>query len=175
MNRDLLEQLLMDQAFNELSPETTALLDAYLSDHPELQPLANSIQETVQLGERAVHAELPATLPPLRKDMLLQRNRSSYWSSTSRWLSVAASLIVGFGLGISTLLLQNTPHPTYSEANASSLQSQPVAGGFEAARAFWSSKTYIDRYQQRRGEQIKRKEDTELQKQIQKFKKRGLL
>ncbi|MHC4855868.1 MAG: anti-sigma factor family protein [Planctomycetota bacterium] len=175
MNREYLEQLLIDQALDELPPETAALLDAYLSDHPEQQPLVDSIQETVQLGKKAVHAELPTRLPTLRKDKLIQCDQKVSWLSTSRWLSVAASLIIGFSLGISAILLQDTPLPTYSDPAVSSFQPQPVEGGFEAARAFWSSKTYIDRYQKRSKEPVIREKDTELQKQIQKFKKRGLL
>ena len=109
MNRDLLEQLLTDQAMNELPPESIALLDAYLVDHPEMQSLADSIRETVAIGERAVHAELPTHLPPLSKEKLLSSSRPVRWSTMSRWVSVAASLIIGFGIGISAKLLQNEP------------------------------------------------------------------
>ncbi len=175
MNRDLLEQLLMDQALNELSPESTALLDAYLGDHPEMHSLADSIRETVAIGERAVHAELPTRLPPLPKEKLFSHKRTARWSMTARWGSVAASLIIGFGLGISATLLQNKPSQTDSDTIAYHVQSQPVSGGLETARAFWSSQTYMDRYQKNRKDRTQRNENTELQKQIQQFKKRGLL
>ena len=174
MNRDLLEQLLMDQALNELSPESTALMDAYMADHPEMQSLADSIREIVAIGEKAVHAELPTSLPPLPKEKLLLPGRLTSWSVTNRWVSVAASLIIGFGIGISAKLWQNEPSQT-DPGTIASVQSQPVPGGFETARAFWSSQTYIDRYQRNRKERIIRNEDTELQKQIQNIKKRGLL
>lgn len=174
MNRDLLEQLLTDQAMNELPPETIALLDAYLVDHPEMQSLADSIRETVAIGERAVHAELPTHLPPLSKEKLLSSSRPVRWSTMSRWVSVAASLIIGFGIGISAKLLQNEPSQTYP-GPITSVQLQPVSGGLETAQAFWSSKTYIERYQKSRKDHIERNQSTELQKQIQNFKKRGLL
>jgi anti-sigma factor RsiW len=175
MNRDLLEQLLMDQVLNELSPESAALLDAYMADHPEMQSLADSIREAVAIGEKALHAELPTSLPPLPKEKLLSRSRLIPWSVTSRWMSVAASLIIGFGIGISAKLLQNEPSQTYPGAMASYVQSQSVSDGLETAQAFWSSKTYIDRYEKNSKGRIQRNENTQLQKQIPKFKKRGLL
>ena len=174
MNRDLLEQLLTDQALNELPPESAALLDAYMADHPEMQSLADSIRETVAIGERAVHAELPTRLPPLPKGKLLSQGRLNPWSVTSRWVPVAASLIIGFCIGISANLLRQEPPQTHPDSIAS-VQSQPVSSGLETARAFWSSQTYIDRYQKNRKDRTQRDENIQLQKQVQKFKMRGLL
>lgn len=171
MNRDLLERLLIDQALNECSLETTALLDAYLADHPELASLADSIQETVAIGKRAVYTELPKNLPAFPKERMLCRSRLVGWNTASRWISVAASLAIGIGIGMSGVLWKDEP----PQKHPSSAQTQPVSGGFESARAFWSSKTYIERYQKNRADRIQRNENIELQKQIQKFKKRGLL
>lgn len=175
MNRDFLETLLMDRALNELPPETTELLDAYLADHPEMQPLDDSIQETVAIGQRAVHAELPTELPGFPKERMLFRRRFAGWNTASRWISVAASLLVGIGIGMSAMQWKDEPPQKHLGLMLSQVQSQPKSDGFESARAFWSSKTYIDRYQKIRKDRTQRNGNTKLQNQIQTFKKRGLL
>ncbi len=173
MNRELLEKLLMDQALNELSAESTALLDAYLADHPELQSLADSIQETVAIGQKAVRTELP-TLPAFPKERLLSPSRPAAPKMVGRWMSIAASLLIGIGIGTSSLLWQ----PKLSQEHTGGglvVQAQPASDGYETARAFWSPKTYLQRYQESRKERSLRNENTELKNQVQKFKKRGLL
>lgn len=175
MNRDFLEALLMDRALNELPPETTKLLDAYLADHPEMQALDDSIQETVAIGERAVHAELPAELPPFPKERMVSRRRFAGWSTANLWISVAASLLIGIGIGMSGMRWKDEPPQKHAGLMVSQVQSQPKSDGFESAQAFWSSKTYIDRYQKIRKDRTQRNGNTKLQEQIQEFKKRDLL
>ena len=174
MNKELIKRFLMDRALGELPPETIELLEAYLADHPEIQSLADEINETVTLGERAVHADLPIQLPAFQKERMLSRSRPTGWNTAGRWISVAASLIIGFSIGISAKLIQDKPVQTNS-GTFTNIQTQPVSGGLETARAFWSSKTYIERYQKNRKVRIQRNENPELQKQIQKFKMRSLL
>jgi len=173
MNRNLLERLLMDQALNELPDETTALLDAYLADHPELQSLADSIQETVTIGKRAVQADLPP-LPAFPKERLLSRSGPAGWKTTRRWMSIAASLLIGIGIGTSSLLWQ-TRLPQGRISSEPYVQAQPVSDGYKSARAFWSSKAYMQRYEKSRKEWNRKNENSKIQMQIQKFKKRGLL
>lgn len=175
MNRDFLEALLMDRALNELPPETTKLLDAYLADHPEMQALDDSIQETVATGERAVHAELPTALPAFPKERMLGRRRFAGWNTVSLWMSVAASLVVGIGIGMSAMQWMDEPRQQHAGLMVSQVESQPNSDGFESAQAFWSSKTYIDRYEKIRKDRTQRNGNTKLQKQIQEFKNRDLL
>ncbi len=175
MNRDFLETLLMDRALNELPPETTRLLDAYLADHPELQPLDESIQETVAIGERAVHAELPTELPAFPRKRMPSRSLSAGWNTANLWMSVAASLLIGIGIGMSTMRWKDEPQQKHPGLMVSQVQPQPKSDGFESARAFWSSKTYIDRYQKIRKDRTQRNGNTKLQEQIQEYKKRELL
>ena len=177
MNRDFLETLLMDRSLNELSPEVIDLLDAYLADHPEMQSLVDSIQETVAIGKRAVHAELPTQLPAFPKERMLSRPRPAGYITANRWISIAASLIIGIGIGMSGMLWKGEPPQKHHDYGfmVSQVQSQPTSDGFESARAFWSSKTYIDRYQKIHEGRTQRNKSTELQKQFQKFKKRSLL
>lgn len=175
MNRDFLEALLMDRALNELPPETTKLLDAYLADHPEMQALDDSIQETVAIGERAVRAELPTELPAFPKERMPSRRRFAGWNAANLWIAVAASLVVGIGIGMSGMRWKNEPPQKHPGLMVSQVESQPKSDGFESAQAFWSSKTYIDRYQKIRKDRTQRNENTKLQKQIEEFKKREFL
>ena len=175
MNKDFLETLLVDRSLNELSPEMIDLLDAYLADHPEMQSLVDSIQETVATGKRAVHAELPTQLPALAKERLLSRPRPAGYLTANRWITIAAALIIGIGIGMSAMLLKDKPPQKHPGFMVSQVQSQPASEGFESARAFWSPKTYIDRYQKIHKGRTQRNKSTELQKQFQEFKKRGLL
>ncbi len=175
MNRDFLETLLMDRALNELPPETVKLLDAYLADHPEMQPRDDSIQETVAIGERAVHVELPTELPAFPKERMLSRRRFAGLNTANLWISVAASLLIGIGIGMSGMRWKNEPPQKHPGLMVSQVQSQPKSDGFASAQAFWSSKTYIDRYQKIRKDRTQRDGNTKLQKQIEEFKKRELL
>ncbi len=175
MNRDFLETLLMDRALNELPPETVKLLDAYLADHPEMQPLDDSIRQTVAIGERALHAELPTELPAFPKERMLSRSRFAGWNTVSLWMSVAASLLIGIGIGMSGMRWKDEPPQKHPGLMVLQVQSQPQSDGFESAQAFWSSKTYIDRYEKVRKDRTQRNGNTKLQKQIQEYKKRDLL
>lgn len=175
MNRDFLEALLMDRALNELPPETVKLLDAYLADHPEMQALDDSIQETVALGERAVHAELPTELPPFPKERMVSRRRFAGFNTANLWISVAASLLIGIGIGMFGMRWKDEPPQKHTGLMVSQVQSQPKSDGLESAQAFWSSKTYIDRYEKIRKDRTQRNGNTKLQKQIQEYKKRDLL
>ena len=38
MERETIERLAMDRTLGELDTDTTALFDAYLAEHPEVQP-----------------------------------------------------------------------------------------------------------------------------------------
>ena len=86
MNTEFLEELLIDRTSNELPPETVALLDAYLADHPELQPLADSIKETIDIGQSALDVELPRKLPPFPKERMLSRSRSAGRITVRQWI-----------------------------------------------------------------------------------------
>lgn len=63
MKNEQLESLLIDQAFGELPEEVSALLDAYLAQHPEQAGEVNVILDAVSVSEKAVidHPELVAT------------------------------------------------------------------------------------------------------------------
>jgi len=54
MEREIIERLAMDRALGELNEDTTALLEAYLAEHPEFQPCAERMSQTCALTERAI-------------------------------------------------------------------------------------------------------------------------
>jgi anti-sigma factor RsiW len=173
MNREFLEQLLMDQALKELPAETAALLAAYLAEHPELQSAAQTIRRTVEVGKMAVAVELPERLPALAIERTLAVSQPASRMPVGRWMSMAAVLMIGIGLGISAMVWRMEPSQKQSVQFAHAPM-QPETGGLETAQAFWSSKTYRQRYEKSQKQHPGNK-NTELQKQIEKLKMRGLL
>jgi len=171
MDKNKIESLLTEQALNGLSPDVEDLLEAYLSDHPEFQATAQSIRRTAELGRKAVSAPLPSDLPPFPKERMLRAVQRSYWKSVGRWgLSTAASILIGIGIG--TFFIQKQPMPEPAQLYA---QPSTNTSGLDSARAFWSTQTYIQQYQESRTKRIESKPNTTLQKQIRNLKNGGIL
>ncbi len=101
MDIHIMESLLMDQALDALSPDVAQLLQAYLSDHPEFQPLSEAIRETAVLGQKAVAAEMPTEMPRFPRERLSQKPRQAGWPSVRRWKTIAACILLGMGIGFS--------------------------------------------------------------------------
>jgi anti-sigma factor RsiW len=96
MDHQVLDRLLTDRAVGRLDDDAAALLTDYLAEHSELQARAESIEETVQLAERAFQSRGTDELPTLDRHRM---ERSRRLSRHSRWfrqtLAVAAALVVG--------------------------------------------------------------------------------
>ena len=150
MNQESLESLLMDRAFGALPPETEQLLEAYLSEHPEHRDLARHIQQTADLARDAIAVEAPLELPPLAiKRSARPQNARPY--DTGRWISIAAGLIIGVGIGLLSNLAYRKPDIQESPI-AVAQRSNPMktrCNGLDAAQAFWSTQTYSKQYEQR--------------------------
>lgn len=172
MDKNKIETLLMEQALHELSTDAEDLLEAYLSDHPEFMETAESIRRTAELGQKAVSFPLPSDLPPFPREKMLRAIQRSCWKRAGRWgFSVAASILIGIGIGVFS-----ARQPRISEPPERFAQSAPVnTSGLDSARAFWSAQTYMDRYQKSRTKRTESKTDTILQKRIQNLKKGGTL
>lgn len=171
MDKNKLESLLTEQALSGLSPEVEDLLESYLADHPEFQVMAESIHRTAELGQEAVSVPTPSDLPPFPGERILYAMQHSRWKQLGRrGFSIAASILIGIGIGLLFTHKQRAFEPI-------DLFAQPPVNtrGLDSARAFWSTQTYLERYQKNRTKQIESKPDTTLQKRIQNLKKGGYL
>jgi len=138
----------MDQALDALSPEMGQLLQAYLADHPEFRHLADSIHQAVDLGQKAVAGEMPTDIPAFPRKRLMHRFRYSSWITLQGWKTIAASILIGIGIGFVTKQPSHIDHQPNQFASAVKGPSEtaPLSSGLDTARAFWFSKTYHDRY-----------------------------
>jgi len=92
MNPEHLHALVIDRHFDELTPEVTALLDAYLATHPNAQHEADDIIASLALAGRTLelHPELARVTEPdafMRPPTILGTARSK-WAG----LAIAASI-----------------------------------------------------------------------------------
>lgn len=148
MNQQIIESLLMDRALDMLSPDTEQLLDDYLSEHPEFQLLAHSIDDTVGLGRKSVCAPVPENVPPFSRAWFYPPAQPFTGPSMRGWRSLAAGILLGVGIsyvfmpGRGVEKRASTPAFTTVE----SVETAPRASGLDTAQAFWSIHTYKNRY-----------------------------
>ena len=107
MNTELLERLLVDRAFGQLSPDVAALLSEHLATHPEEEKLAGELAEIVALAGAALKRPIRIAAVPTPIPALLWRQRAHYW------LAMAAS----FALGVSAMLLGLRATPSQRPGN----------------------------------------------------------
>lgn len=92
MNKELLENLLIDRALGQLSPEAEALLLEHLAAHPELNVAAAELVDVVALATAAVRRSEPALPLPPRITAMFPESRAR------RFLPIAASFLLGAGV-----------------------------------------------------------------------------
>lgn len=136
MNSAHLESLLLDRELGELPPAVTALLDAYLADHPDANAHAVNLSATVQLARRAVappaHTSSPEpNLEPLRR--AARPLRASLFPG--ELYRLAACLALGLGVGWFARL---SPLPADSEGLAPPLPIATAGTATEPRSSFWS-------------------------------------
>jgi anti-sigma factor RsiW len=136
MNSAHLESLLLDREFGELPPAVTALLDAYLADHPDDDAHAVELSATVQLARRAVVPPAQAPSPQLNFEPLRRAAgplRASLFPG--ELYRLAACLALGLGVGwfarVSSL-------PADSEGLAPPLAIATADTATEPRSSFWS-------------------------------------
>ncbi|MHC4517477.1 MAG: anti-sigma factor [Planctomycetota bacterium] len=118
MERETIERLAMDRALGELAADTTALFDAYLAEHPEVLPWAESMSQTCARTRAAVAEKtraVPAKEAP--REARVHRLRAVPWRTLARWAAVILiSLGIGAGLGRQSRPDVSTPHPVVVQA-----------------------------------------------------------
>ena len=140
MDHQTLERLLTQRAVGQLDDDAAELLAGYVGEHPELQESAESIEQTVQLAERAIQRCDSYELPPLDRYRI---NRSRRWSYRSKLLRQALAVTAAFVLGVSTVWIirpAERPAPGTHDAATPGAESfvtyrsaQPIGG-----EDFWS-------------------------------------
>ncbi len=103
MNTETLENLLIDRALGQLSPDVEALLTEHLAGTPGAAQAAAELREVVALATAAMHRAAPKLeLPP--RFIALPR-----WPRARRVLALAASFMAGAGLAFFALPGTNAP------------------------------------------------------------------
>ena len=104
MKHEALENLLIDRALGQLSPEVEALLAEHLAASPDDAQTAAELREVVALATAALHRTNPKLeLPP--RIVALPR-----WPITHRVLAMAASFVAGAGMAFLAMRGTST-HP----------------------------------------------------------------
>jgi hypothetical protein len=141
MNSDLLERLLVDRAFGQLSPDVMALLSEHLGANQEAAKLADELAETVEVAAAAIkrpHAieTLPTPIPAL-----FRREQAR------RVLAIAASFVAGAGVvlfGMRATRSQNDGAPRSDGSRTLQVAMEQTPLPMEVERAaqglpFWSN------------------------------------
>ena len=93
MKTEALENLLIDHALGQLSPEVEALLSEHLASNPAAAQSAAALGEIVARATTAMRCERPKLELPPRTIIPQPR-----WPQATRLLAIAASFAVGAGL-----------------------------------------------------------------------------
>lgn len=124
MERKTIERLAMDRALGELDADTMALFDAYLAEHPEMQPWAEGMSQTCLRTREAIVEKtraVPAKEPP--REVRMHRLRAVPWRALGRWAAVVLiSLGIGAGLGRQSKSNVPAPHSTVVQVPAAPAQ-----------------------------------------------------
>jgi hypothetical protein len=100
MNPQALQALIIDEQCGELTPEVAELLQAHLSQNPDLRSEAERIKQTLAITERAVvmHPEL-ARVPTadLQDDKRSKRGFAVTWLAKAASIALLASLTGAMG------------------------------------------------------------------------------
>lgn len=178
MNHQILESLLMDQTFGELSPECEQLLTAYLEEHPEYKTLTESISNAAAIGQQAVIRETQQRLPSFSLERMQIAQKKETRKHCGRWwVSAAACLVFGILIGV----LSTSGNERLSETDLIvglemlSVKTKAESPGLESAQAFWSTQSYIRQFQENRTKRNENKSGSIFQQNVEKFKKRGAL
>ena len=136
MNTPELQALLVDHHLGELSPEVTALLEAYLVSDPAARAESARIEETLGLTRRAVveHPELvslPLAAAVSPKEVAPEKAKQR--KPMPAWLKVAAALTLAALTGSGGYLAGGSK--ARLEARAESKSQAPVTGPLQSRPA----------------------------------------
>lgn len=122
MNKMNLDALMIDRALGALSPDTEALLEAYLSQNPGMAMDLDRTADTVDLLRDILKEDSPVSLPEFQARDLYRRRR---WRRGSlQAVGMAATLAIGLFLGRSQMVKSSSsltvPFAAVAEAEPAS-------------------------------------------------------
>lgn len=142
MERETIERLAMDRTLDELDADTTALFDAYLAEHPEVQQWVDAMSLTcARTREAVVKKTQPGDAYRRLDEARVRRPRAVPWWTLGRWAAVILiSLSIGAGLGRQSR--PDTPDPGPAVVQ---VQPAPARAGWErivgaSGDSFWETK-----------------------------------
>jgi hypothetical protein len=142
MERETIERLAMDRALGELDADTTALFDAYMAEHPEMQPWAEGMSRTCARTREAVVKKTQPTDAQDRPDEArVYQLRVIPWRTWGRWAAVILiSLGIGAGVGRQSRSDVSVTRPTVVQVQSAPAQAgwQRMAGA--SGNGFWETK-----------------------------------
>jgi len=142
MERETIERLAMDRTLGELDADTTALLDAYLAEHPEMRPWAEGMSRTCERTREAIARKTQTSSTDTQPHKArVYRLRRIPWGAPARWAAVILiSLGIGAGVGRQFRPGVSAPRPVLVQA-----QPTPARAGWEriagaSGDGFWETK-----------------------------------
>ena len=97
MNKEILDTLVIDRALGVLPPETEALLDAYIGQHPESAAVLELTLDAVSGARTLLKNADSAPLPDFRAPRIVRRRKQRRY--VVQIAGMAASLIIGIAAG----------------------------------------------------------------------------
>ncbi len=146
MNAKTMERLLIDRSLRMLPKDVETLLDAHLAIDDDAAKQAAEFDQTAELARRALASGTAAELPPFPAAQLRREGRSlQRWIWTRNISAVAATLVLGFGLG--TALFRNPagviPNSTGAVVAPALVVDAPKAS--PSVSGMWSARRMIER------------------------------
>ncbi len=143
MEHQTIERLAMDAALGELNEDATALLNAYLAEHPDEQQWAQRMTAFCRRTKQALYKKSEQQASPVFTTAALRRQRAPIpWATAIRWAAViVVSVVIGAGVGRS---LRPAPTPpgrivaTETMERATPAGWQKFVGG--STGGFWQAK-----------------------------------
>jgi hypothetical protein len=142
MERQAIERLAMDLALGELNEDAAALFDAYLVEHPQAQPWAQSMKTICLRTQETIHAQTCPMGMPARQTAAQVYRRPVSWGRVSRWAAVVAiALAIGIGAGRWLEPSQRASRPAVAvETTRRTLRNDWRQVLNESGGGFWESK-----------------------------------
>ncbi|HOB76342.1 MAG TPA: hypothetical protein PKG54_17665 [Phycisphaerae bacterium] len=157
MDSTTLERLLMDRALGQLSPDTEALLAAWLAEHPAARTLGEEIELTVAAARNTLTAGPAIPVPSFPAAEIVRRAGRSWsmWRMAGKAASLAACVLLGIGLHAlwNSEASPHAPHiePLQLVENSAPAPLPPVAAPSPES-GFWSANRLREQVRQRRPE-----------------------
>ena len=142
MERETIERLAMDRTLGELDADTTALLDAYLAEHPEMQLWAEVMSQTCERTRDAISRKAQSNgIDDRAREARVHCLAAIPWWTLARWAAVIL-ISLGIGAGVGRRFRPDAPPPPVVVARAPSTPARAGWGRIVGVSedSFWEAK-----------------------------------